>query len=185
MELLFFGPWLAPRTMFQGLIAFALFKATGRRKYRRQGCSFLRKLDAFFAGGNVNCHHMMALLRAEQASICCKDPDVVQREYDTAIKCAGKLGFAHYQALGNERAGVYFLQPKDEEWASTYLTRAWEIYARRGARAKVRQMEEKYDDLVNPRASGLRISAAIMGRPRLQDVVIKKAGPVSMFNMSK
>jgi predicted ATPase len=180
-----FGPWLAPRTMFQGLIAFALFKATGRRKYRRQGCSFLRELDAFFAGGNVNCHHMVALLRAEQASICCKDPVVVQREYDTAIMCAGKLGFKHNQALGNERAGVYFLEQKDEEWASTYLTRAWEIYARWGARAKVRQMEEKYGDLVNPRASGLRISAAIMGRPRLQDVAIKKGGPISMFNMFK
>lgn len=178
-----FGPWLPPRTMFQGLIAFALFKATGRRKYRKQGCNFLRKLDAFFAGGNVNCHHMVALLRAEEASVCCKDPVVVQREYDTAIKCAGKLGFKHNQALGNERAGVYFLEQEDEEWASTYLTRAWEIYARWGARAKVRQMEEKYGDLVNPRASGLRVSATIRGRPRLQDVAIKNGGPVSIFNM--
>jgi predicted ATPase len=180
-----FGPWLAPRTMFQGLIAFALFKATGRRKYRKQGCSFLRKLDAFFAGGNVNCHHMIALLRAEQASICCKDPVVIQREYDTAIKCAGKLGFKHNQALGNERAGVYFLEQKDKEWASTYLTRAWEIYARWGARAKVRQMEEKYGDLVNPRASRLQFSTVMKGRPRLEDVAIKKGGPVSMFNMFK
>jgi predicted ATPase len=181
-----FGPWLPPRTMFQGLIAFALFKATGRRKYKRQGCSFLRKLQAFFAGGNVNCHHMVALLRAEQVSICCcKDPVVVQREYDEAIKCAGKLGFKHNQALGNERAGVYFLEHNDEEWASTYLTRAWEIYARWGARAKVRQMEEKYGDLLlNPRASGLRASVSLKGRPRLQDVSVKRGGPASIFNMN-
>jgi predicted ATPase len=178
-------PWLTPRTMFQGLIAFALFKATGRRRYRRQGCTFLRKLDAFFAGGNVNCHHMVELLRAEQTSICCKDPVVVQREYDKAIKSAGKLGFKHNQALANERAGVYFLEQNDEEWASTYLTRAWELYASWGARAKVRQMEEKFGDLVIPcaRASGGRVSIAMKGRPRLQDISIKKGGPVSMFNM--
>jgi predicted ATPase len=178
-----FGPWLAPRTMFQGLIAFALFKATGRRKYRRQGGRFLRKLEAFFAGGSVNCHHMVALLRAEQVSVCCNDPVVVQREYDEAIKCAGKLGFKHNQALANERAGVYFLEQKDEEWASTYLTRAWEIYGRWGARGKVRQMELKYGDLVTPPASG-RVSVALKGRPRLQDVAVKNGGPVSIFNIN-
>jgi hypothetical protein len=178
-----FAPWLAPRTMFQGLIAFALFKETGRRKYWRRGCSFLKKLDAFYASGNVNCHHMIALLQAEQASICCKDPVVVQREYDDAITCAAKLGFKHNQALGNERAGVYFLEQKDKEWATTYLTRAMELYCRWGARAKVQQMEEKFGDLVQPRVSACRHSTAMRGRPRLQDVAIKNGGPCSIFNI--
>jgi hypothetical protein len=144
------------------------------------------RLDAFFAGGSVNCHHIVALLRAEQVSVCCNDPVVVQREYDEAIKRAGKLGFKHNQALANEKAGVYFLEQKDEEWASIYLTRAWEIYGRWGARGKVRQMELKYGDygdLVTPRASGIRVSVAFRGRPRLQYVAVKNGGPVSIFNI--
>jgi histidine kinase len=169
-----FAPWLPPRTMYQGLIAFALFKSTGRRGYRRQGRRFLRKLESFLSRGNVNCHHMVLLLRAEEACASCKSQVDVQRAYDEAIKGAGKLGFKHHQALGNEKAGVYFLEQNDTEWASTYLTRARELYVRWGAVAKVRQIEEKFGDLVLPRSSDVRKSAFIIGRRRLDGLAIQR-----------
>jgi hypothetical protein len=56
---------------------------------------------------------MMLLLRAELASLDYRDSKKVQRSYDDAIAAAGKLWFMHHQALGNERAGVYFLKRND------------------------------------------------------------------------
>jgi predicted ATPase len=143
-------PYLGPRFLFEGLIAFGLAKSTGRRRrYRSRGLRFLRKLEKFVDEGNNNCHHMMLLLRAELASL---DNDVsreVQVAYDKAIRSAGRMGFMHHQAVGNELAGVYFLEQRnDRTWASTYLTRSWELFDQWGAKPKTQHMEEKYKDLV-------------------------------------
>jgi hypothetical protein len=89
------------------------------------------------------------------------------------ITAAGKLGFMRHQAIGNERAGVYFLeQQKDKAWASTYLSRAWALFELWGAQAKVRHVETKYKELaLQPANSGAR-SSVIMARTRFDDMPV-------------
>jgi hypothetical protein len=169
-----FGPgaWLAPRFLFEGLIAFGLAKSTRhRRRYQRRGLRFLRTLEKFVRNGNVNCHHMMLLLRAELASLNSRsDPEKVQRAYGDAIMAAGKLGFMHHQAVGNELAGVYFLeQRKDRAWASTYLSRARELFDQWGAKAKVQHMDKKYNELMVCSNELLLRSRALSARTRFDE----------------
>jgi hypothetical protein len=145
------SPWLGPRFLFEGLIAFGLAKSTchHRWRYRRRGIGFVRKLEKFVEQGNINCQHMVLLLQAELASIDNGAPRQVQAAYDKAIRLAGRSGFTHHQAIGNEQAGAYFLnRQKDRAWASTYLTRAWERFDQWGAKAKTQHMENKYKDLL-------------------------------------
>jgi predicted ATPase len=165
-----YSAWFAPRTMMQGMIAFALFKSTRRRRYRRWGLASMRKIESFLRGGNVNCHPMLLLLRAEHATIDGRKRDDVQRAFDDAIIVSGRLGCLHNQALGNERAGVYFLKQKDTMWAATYLTRAFELYAGWGARAKALQLQEKFKHLID-NSKRRSVGSMLMARPRLDDMV--------------
>jgi hypothetical protein len=127
-----------------------LLRKDGLHEISRRGFRFLRKLEKCVRSGNVNCHHMMLLLRADYIALAShSDPGMVKRAYGDAITAAGKLGFMHHhQAIGNERAGVYFLeQQNDKAWASTYLSRARALFELWSAKAKVRHMEAKYKEL--------------------------------------
>jgi hypothetical protein len=168
-------PWLALRYFFEGLICIGLVKSAGhRRRYQRRGFRFLRKIENFVRGGNVNCHHMMLLLRAEYIALTShSDPGMVQHAYGDAMTAAGKLGFMHHQAIGNERAGVYFLeQQNDKAWASTYLSRAWALFELWGAQAKVRHMEAKYKELIIQPTNYSAKSNVIMARTRFDEMPV-------------
>jgi predicted ATPase len=142
-------PVLAPRFLFQGLIAFALALSTKQRLfYERQGRLFLKRLQEMVRKGCINVHHMMLLLQAEEMALH-GELDTVQEAFDEAIRAAGRLGLIHNQALGNERAGVFFLRKGDTAWASTYLSRAWMLYEEWGAKAKSNHLETKYNTLID------------------------------------
>jgi hypothetical protein len=102
---------------------------------------------------------MLLLLQAETLSASSAESEVVRKSFDDAITMAGKLGFLHNQALGNERAGVYFLEQGDNAWASTYLSRARQLFREWGAMAKVKQMDLKYRDLFEKESEPLLCSS--------------------------
>jgi hypothetical protein len=132
----------------------------------------LHKLENVVGSGNVNCHHMMLLLWAELASLHSRsDPEKVQRANGDAIMAAGKLGFMHHQAVGNELAGFYFLgQRKDRAWASTYLSRARELFDQWGAKSKVQHMDKKYKELMVVCSNELLLrSRAMSARARFDE----------------
>ena len=116
--------------------------------------------------GVINCCHMILLLQAETLSASSTDSEVVRKSFDNAITMAGKLGFLHNQAIGNERAGVYFLEQGDNAWASTYLSRARQLFREWGALAKVDQMDLKYRYLFESEATP-RPSRFLKAQPRL------------------
>ena len=147
--------WLAPRIFFEGLIAFALCRSTDKSKRKKciiRGQKCLQMLEQFVAGGNVNCPHMALILQAEHMGLGALQSrgggPTAQIFYDNAIIAAGKSGFIQEQALANELAAGYFLRrgegADNHAWASTYLTRAYDLYQQWGATAKIRQMEMKY-----------------------------------------
>jgi hypothetical protein len=116
--------------------------------------------------GVINCCHMILLLQAETLPASSADSEDVRKSFDNAITMAGKLGFLHNQALGNERAGVYFLEQGDNAWASTYLSRARQLFREWGAMAKVDQMDLKYRHLFESE-SAPRPSRSLKAQQRL------------------
>ena len=91
---------------------------------------------------------MLLLLHAERvASIGNSKISEVQAAYDEAILASGKIGILHLHALGNERAGIFFLEHGESYWSLVYLERAREIYSGWQAEAKVRDMTTKYATL--------------------------------------
>lgn len=139
------NPLLVMRVFFVGLANAVLANTTRQRKYRLQRDATIRVIEKWVSRGNVNCHHMLLLLRAEQ--VVGKNIEQVQRAYDAAIAAAGRSGFLNNQALANERAGIYFLSKNDWTWAPTYLRRSVELYIEWGAAAKVKQLFANYGPL--------------------------------------
>lgn len=64
--------------------------------------------------------------------------------YDDAIKSASKSGYVQEEAMANERAAEFYFGIGKEKVAQVYLTDAYYGYAKWGAIAKVRQLEEQY-----------------------------------------
>ena len=187
--------WLPQRHFFEALVSFGKYKVTGQRWYRIRGHRFYKKVQSFHNQGNVNCHHIVLILQAEFLSLSQKkddDTSAVQAAYDKAITVAGKRGFLHDQALGNELAGQYFLKRKDVSWAETYLTRSYELFSQWGAVAKVRQMEQKYGDILGSTIAKMPMATAskfggsgYKARSRLDEMTpLTSSSRSSIVNMS-
>lgn len=68
--------------------------------------------------------------------------------YDRAIQGAREQGFVHEEAIAYERAGEFYLAIGRGEIAQLYLRNAHHCYIRWGAKAKVKQMELEYPELL-------------------------------------
>jgi hypothetical protein len=141
--------WVPYRYFFKGLTALSLFKSTGKRKYRKRGAAIVKRMAEYVRQGVINCGLMHLFLTAEALSGSSAEPAVVRRAFDDAIAVAARLGILSTQALANERAGVYFLEGGDQDWASTYFGRASLLYWEWGAKAKVAQMDVDYRELLH------------------------------------
>ena len=144
------SPNLFPRIAMEGLVHFAMAAKSGRRRHARKGRSFLRLLLDIQTKGCPNVFHFVVLLEAEYMAVRrLKDTSAVQKAYNKAISSSARLGVMHYQAIANERAGLFFLRNNDPNWASTYLSRAYCLYVEWGAVAKARQLLKVHGSLVN------------------------------------
>ncbi|OKO76055.1 ATP-binding sensor histidine kinase [Bradyrhizobium sp. AS23.2] len=98
----------------------------------------------------ANCHENFrdreALVGAEIARIEGRDVDAM-RLYEQAIRSARASGFAHTEALANERAAQFYAARGFEKIANAYLRDARYCYLRWGADGKVRQLDELYQHL--------------------------------------
>ena len=97
----------------------------------------------YAAAGNVNCIHIVQILRAEIMAFTKKGN--VKAAYDEAIKRSGRSGFRSDQGLANERAGrFFFYKLKDEDWARFYIANAYRIYLDWGARNLATRLRREY-----------------------------------------
>jgi predicted ATPase len=161
------------RYFFQAMTAFGLYKRSRSRIDLRRGSSIIQHFQKWINRGVMVCTlHLLLILQAEKDATCSKtSTEVVQKRFDDAIASMSKLGILHYQALANERAGVYFLRV-DREWARVYLTRARELYLEWGAVAKVEEMDVTYAGALSGSSSGMTNSSGwkggnLKGRERL------------------
>ena len=67
-----------------------------------------------------------------------------EQYYDQATHGAKKANFIAEEALAYEKAGEFYLTLGREEIGQFYLKNAYHSYNRWGAKAKIRQLEEKY-----------------------------------------
>jgi len=97
-----------------------------------------------------------ALVKAELARIEGRDGDA-QRDYELAVQSARKNGSLHIEAMACELAARFHAQRGLDTPGDAYLRRARDCYARWGADAKVKQLEElhpqlRYGDAAKPAA---------------------------------
>ncbi|KQV78132.1 AAA family ATPase [Rhizobium sp. Root1220] len=86
------------------------------------------------------------LLAAEIARLEGKSTEA-QRLYDESIRLARMNGFVQYEAIANETAARFHSGRGSDKLARSYLLEARACYARWGATAKVRQLDEQHQDL--------------------------------------
>ncbi|MDI7925202.1 AAA family ATPase [Ferirhizobium litorale] len=103
-----------------------------------------------------------------------------QRLYDESIRIARTNGFVQYEAIANETAARFHAGRGSENLARSYRAEARVCYARWGASAKVRQLDEMYPDLREDQPLMHSTSTTLSGVEQLDlATVIKVAQTVS------
>jgi predicted ATPase len=128
---------------FSGLVDFARYRKTRKRKCMRKGKEAIRAMEKYVRDGIVNCHGMLRCLQAEHESFR-GNTDVVKKLFDDAINTFAAAGSLHFQAVANERAADYFLGAgNNRTWAEAYMGAAIRLYYEWGAVAKAQQLVEE------------------------------------------
>jgi len=97
-----------------------------------------------------NFENRAALVAAEIARIEARDLDAM-RLYEQAIRSAHANGFIHNEALAYEVAARFYAARGFDKIADTYLLEARYGYLRWGAEGKVRQLDQQYPQLRQPK----------------------------------
>jgi predicted ATPase/signal transduction histidine kinase/DNA-binding NarL/FixJ family response regulator/tRNA A-37 threonylcarbamoyl transferase component Bud32 len=91
----------------------------------------------------ANFQHKYDLVEAEKARVLGKKEQAID-DYEQAIEGAKAQGYIQEEALGNEMAAEFQLALGRNKIAKTYLIDAYYCYIRWGAKAKVKDLEERY-----------------------------------------
>ncbi|MEG4172914.1 MULTISPECIES: GAF domain-containing protein [unclassified Microcoleus] len=97
----------------------------------------------------MNYQHKYDLVEAEKARVLGQAFSAMEY-YDRAIDGAKENGYVQDEALANELAGEFYLALGRQKVARTYLIDAYYAYIRWGAKAKVKDLEERYSELLTP-----------------------------------
>ncbi|AUX24168.1 serine/threonine protein kinase [Sorangium cellulosum] len=96
--------------------------------------------------------HLELLVRAERARVAGEALEPILELYQRASDAAEQAGYVRYRALVSELCGRFLASRRMPRLARSCLVEAYQAYARWGATAKLRQMEEAYLELL-PRAA--------------------------------
>lgn len=158
----------------------ALDSATGdsRKEHWDALADHQKRLAIWAENCPENFESRAALVDAEIARTAGRDADAM-RLYEHAIRSARANGFVHNEALANELAGCFFLALGIETAGYSYLRNARNCYDRWGADGKVKQLDERYQNLRQERTPG---SAVAIVEPTAQldvETVVKASQTLS------
>jgi predicted ATPase/GAF domain-containing protein/anti-anti-sigma regulatory factor len=105
--------------------------------------------------------HRQRLVDAEVARISSNAAEAMKL-YDESIALAREHGFPHHEALANELCAKFHLANGRDRVARAYMIEARYGYERWGATTKVKQLEEKYFDLLFQDSAPKEDVAAVM-----------------------
>ncbi|MGD1807786.1 trifunctional serine/threonine-protein kinase/ATP-binding protein/sensor histidine kinase [Dapis sp. BLCC M126] len=107
------------------------------------------KMEEWAAHARSNYLHKFELVEAERHQILGNKAEALEY-YDRAIAKAQENNYIQEEALANELAGKFYLNWGKEKVAAGYIQEAYYCYARWGAKAKVKQLEQTYPQLLSP-----------------------------------
>jgi hypothetical protein len=138
-------------TLMKGVSCLAAAQETGKKKYAKLGQIIRSKIKKWLAMGNPNVKHYESFLDAEWKAFKGKTFDAV-KHYEATILMAARAGYQHDAALATERLGAFHLRVTgNREDAAYQIGRSIQYWGEWGAVAKVRHLEEKYADLLEPK----------------------------------
>ncbi len=105
-----------------------------------------KKLKSWGKSFNENIEHKYLLVEAEIARVTGKY-DIAIDLYDKAILASEANGFINENALANELAGNFYLFQKKNKFANLYFSEAKFRYLQWGAKAKVKELDERIPNL--------------------------------------
>ncbi|MEM7184155.1 MAG: AAA family ATPase [Spirochaetota bacterium] len=127
---------------------------SSRQSSRKEKAAYLKKskknlkqLKKWAKFCPQNRAHEVALVEAELAHTT-KQNKQAGLLYDKAIQLAQENGFIHEAALANELAAQFYLQQADSENTKKYFTNAHYAYEKWGAKAKVKDLEERFPEWI-------------------------------------
>jgi len=133
---------------YYSLAILAQYKKSSRREqklYFNQVAVNQKKMKKWAHHAPSNCKHKYELVEAEKARVLKQDV-LAMEYYDRAIKGAKEQGYIQEEALANELAAEFYFSRGRQKIAQTYLTEAYYGYIRWGAKAKVKDLEERYPE---------------------------------------
>ncbi|WP_445174450.1 AAA family ATPase [Microcoleus sp.] len=120
-----------------------------------------KQMQQWAIHGPMNYQHKYELVEAEKARVLGKIGKAMEY-YDASIQGAREQGYIQEEALANERAAEFYFSRGREKIAEIYLTDAYYGYIRWGAKAKVKDLVEKYPKffsrILTTEASSLDVS---------------------------
>lgn len=136
---------------FYGLALAAHYHSVNNKKKKK----YLKKLrwiqKQYKKWGDFNQSiylHRYLLISAEIGRILDNNAKKTQQLLNRAIKLANDNGIIHEMAIACETAAKYYQSIHQEKFAALYMNEASYYYAQWGARAKVKDLEEKYPQWV-------------------------------------
>ena len=134
------------------LAQYPTVESSEQEQYLNQVIANQEKMQHWANYAPMNYQHKYDLVAAEKARILGDFLEAMD-DYDHAIQGAREHGYIQEEALAYERAAEFYLSLNRVEIAQTYMTKAHYCYSRWGANAKVRDLEERYSQLIERRSN--------------------------------
>ncbi|MEG4233721.1 AAA family ATPase [Microcoleus sp. Pol11C3] len=118
-----------------------------RSHYLSQVDANQEKMQLWMQHAPMNYEHKYYLVTAEKHRVFNQKKEALEF-YDLAIVGAKENKYLQEEAIANELAAKFYLDWGKEKVAASYMQEAYYCYARWGAKAKVRHLEERYPQLL-------------------------------------
>ncbi|MDM8550246.1 AAA family ATPase [Desulfobacterales bacterium HSG2] len=118
-----------------------------KRSYAEKAEEFTAQLKVWSENCPANFLHTYLLVKAEKARLENRDTEAMHL-YNQAIDAAQDHEFVQYEALADELAAKFYFSLGLERVALDYMREARYAYQRWGAVAKVKDLEEKYPEIM-------------------------------------
>ena len=141
---------------YEALTLLAMYpdaRKADRRKMMKRVRGNLRKLKKWAKDAEENYLHKYQLVNAERLRVLGRQ-DEARMEYDRAIAGATANRYIHEEGLAYEIAGRFYLHERSEGLAEFHLKAAYNAYREWGAKAKLRNLEQRYPQFVSSSGTG-------------------------------
>ncbi|MCT7969363.1 AAA family ATPase [Laspinema sp. D1] len=154
---------MAVHNFYYSLVLLSIYPsaaAADQQKYLHQVECNQDKMRKWAELGPMNYQHKYELVEAEKARVLGHSLEAIDG-YERAITGAKENGYLPEEALAYELASNFYRHRHQDKFADTYLTEAYAIYTKWGAKIKVEQLEAKYPQLKLRKPALSRSSTAI------------------------